>query len=137
LVGGDAVEVAHRSYFTQLQCRLTNKTEEFSSYNPEKYVGKRMSRTRALIIVVVALNLLMPVIRELRFAGLINLNMQLAVAYAAFALSIAVGIMGLWTPSRRAWFAYLAATLACIVFFGSLPLSTASIFARLAIRHIV
>ena len=101
------------------------------------FVAMHMSKTRSLIIVAVALSLLMPVVRELRFAGLLTLNAQLVIAYAAFGLTIATAIMGLWTPFRRSWLSYLALTIACMLLFGSLPLSTASMLVNLAIRHII
>jgi hypothetical protein len=96
----------------------------------------RLTISSTLVLLVIALSAAMAVVRDLRIAGYLNLETQTVAAYAAFALNFTVAIAGLWTRFRVAWLSYLVISAASILFFSSLPISTAWILIKIASMHV-
>jgi hypothetical protein len=95
----------------------------------------RLTKTSVLIIFVLSLSAVMEIVRNLRIAGYLTLETQLAAAYLAFGLNFMAAIAGLWTRFRLAWLSYLVLSAACILFFSSMPMATAWILIKLAARR--
>jgi hypothetical protein len=88
-----------------------------------------------LIIFVISLSIVMAVVRNLRIAGFLTMEMQLVVAYVALGLNFAAAIAGFWTRLRLAWVAYLVLSIVSVLFLSSMPISAAWILTKLAVRH--
>jgi hypothetical protein len=62
----------------------------------------RPTKTSLLVMLVIALSVAMPIVRNLRIAGYLDLQTQFVAGFIAFALNFTAAIAGLWTRFRLA-----------------------------------
>jgi hypothetical protein len=91
-------------------------------------------RAAYLILAVVAASIIAEVSYLLWTSGYQPFETARVVGFAAFVVNAAVAAIGLWTPHRAAWAAYLIASLLCMMFIGAAtPISALFLGVRLLI----
>jgi hypothetical protein len=93
-----------------------------------------VARSAYLIFAVVALSIGAEFSYLLWSGGAESFVTARAVGYGVFLANALVAALGLWTPHRVAWSAYLIASLLCMILIGApTPISAALLGARLLI----
>jgi hypothetical protein len=92
----------------------------------------RAIRSTYLIIVIVLISVLAEISLALSSADYHSLESHVAVAHSLIVLNALTAVVGLRTPHRVAWIAYLVVSIALTVLIGAVtPLSVLGILARL------
>jgi len=82
-------------------------------------VSMQRPREMHLVLAILLLSAVIIAARELRPAGVVDLNAELVIAYLGLAINMIVGVFGIFGGHRLAWILYLIISVIGIVTIGA------------------